>query len=36
VANNKKLFALFKDPRFSHLPSAEEAEVMRRTIPTTR
>ncbi len=36
VANNKKLFALFEDPRFAHLLSSEEAEVVRRTIPWTR
>lgn len=36
VANNKKLFALLDDPRFAHLVSSEEAEVIRRTIPWTR
>jgi len=36
VANNKKLFALFQDPRFAHLVTAQEAEVIRATIPWTR
>ncbi len=36
VANNKKLLALFQDPRFTHLVTSEEAEVIRRTIPWTR
>ncbi len=36
VANNKKLFALLADPRFAHLVTAEEAEVVNRTIPWTR
>lgn len=36
VANNKKLLALFEDPRFAHLLTSEEAEVIRRTIPWTR
>ena len=36
VANNKKLFALLGDPRFQHLVTAEEAEVIRATIPWTR
>jgi len=36
VANNKKLFALLGDPRFAHLVSAEELEVIRATIPWTR
>jgi len=36
VANNKKLFALFEDPRFAHLTTPEEREVVRRTIPWTR
>jgi Glutathionylspermidine synthase preATP-grasp len=36
VANNKKLFALFQDPRFDHLVSSEEADVIARTIPWTR
>jgi hypothetical protein len=36
VANNKKLFALFGDPRFSHLLQGDELEVIRDTIPWTR
>jgi glutathionylspermidine synthase len=36
VANNKKLFALFQDPRFTHLIEGEEADVIRDTIPWTR
>ncbi|MDP9293040.1 MAG: hypothetical protein M3O90_01225 [Actinomycetota bacterium] len=36
VANNKKLFALFQDARFSHLIQGEEAEVIAETIPWTR
>jgi glutathionylspermidine synthase len=36
VANNKKLFALFTDPRFAHLIEREEADVVRQTIPWTR
>jgi glutathionylspermidine synthase len=36
VANNKKLFALFQDPRFAHLVEGDEAEVIDRTIPWTR
>jgi hypothetical protein len=36
VANNKKLFALFQDPRFAHLIDGEEADVIRATIPWTR
>jgi hypothetical protein len=36
VANNKKLFALFQDPRFAHLIEGEEIEVIKRTIPWTR
>ena len=37
VANNKKLFALFQDPRFTYLvESHEEADVIRATIPWTR
>lgn len=36
VANNKKLFALLGDPRFSHLVDAEAADVVRETIPWTR
>jgi uncharacterized circularly permuted ATP-grasp superfamily protein len=36
VANNKKLFALLDDPRFSHLVEAREVEVIAATIPWTR
>jgi len=36
VANNKKLFALLDDPRFSHLVEPREAEVIQATIPWTR
>jgi hypothetical protein len=36
VANNKKLFALFDDPRFAHLVEPAAAEVIRETIPWTR
>ena len=36
VANNKKLFALFQDPRFSHLIEGDEADVIKGTIPWTR
>jgi hypothetical protein len=36
VANNKKLFALLDDPRFSHLVTKQEAEVIAETIPWTR
>jgi glutathionylspermidine synthase len=36
VANNKKLFALFQDPRFAHLVEGDEAEVVQKTIPWTR
>ncbi len=36
VANNKKLFALFGDPRFRHLIDGDEAEVIAATIPWTR
>ena len=36
VANNKKLFALFQDPRFAHLIQGDEADVIRETIPWTR
>ena len=36
VANNKKLFALFQDPRFSHLIEGDEADVINGTIPWTR
>ena len=36
VANNKKLFALLDDPRFAHLVSPREAEVISQTIPWTR
>jgi hypothetical protein len=36
VANNKKIFALLGDPRFSHLLDGDAAEVIERTIPWTR
>jgi glutathionylspermidine synthase len=36
VANNKKLLALFQDPRFAHLVEGDEAEVVQKTIPWTR
>lgn len=36
VANNKKLFALLDDPRFTHLVEPREAEVIAATIPWTR
>ena len=36
VANNKKLFALLDDARFSDLVKPPEAEVIARTIPWTR
>ena len=36
VANNKKLFALFQDPRFAHLVQGDEIEVISKTIPWTR
>jgi glutathionylspermidine synthase len=36
VANNKKLLALFGDPRFAHLIQGDEAEVVAKTIPWTR
>ena len=36
VANNKKLFALFCDPRFRHLIKGDEQEVIDATIPWTR
>jgi hypothetical protein len=36
VANNKKLFALLDDPRFSHLVEPAEREAVRATIPWTR
>ena len=36
VANNKKLFALFCDPRFAHLIQGDEQEVIDATIPWTR
>ena len=36
VANNKKLFALFQDPRFTYLVEGDEADVIRATIPWTR
>jgi Glutathionylspermidine synthase preATP-grasp len=36
VANNKKLFALFGDPRFAHLVQGDEEDVIKETIPWTR
>ena len=36
VANNKKLLALFQDPRFAHLLVRDEADLIARTIPWTR
>jgi len=36
VANNKKLFALFGDPRFAHLVQSDERDVLAATIPWTR
>jgi glutathionylspermidine synthase len=36
VANNKKLFALFGDPRFAHLIEGDERDVIDATIPWTR
>jgi glutathionylspermidine synthase len=36
VANNKKLFALLADPRFSHLVVDSERAVIAETIPWTR
>ena len=36
VANNKKLFALLDDSRFSHLVRPREAELISETIPWTR
>ncbi len=36
VANNKKLLALFQDPRFAHLVTSDEADVIAHTIPWTR
>jgi glutathionylspermidine synthase len=36
VANNKKLFALLDDSRFSHLVTPREAELIAETIPWTR
>jgi Glutathionylspermidine synthase preATP-grasp len=36
VANNKKLFALLQDPRFSHLVGERERRVIDETIPWTR
>jgi glutathionylspermidine synthase len=36
VANNKKLFAYFQDPRFAHLVKDDEREVIEKTIPWTR
>jgi glutathionylspermidine synthase len=36
VANNKKLLALFQDPRFAHLIEGDETEIVEKTIPWTR
>jgi hypothetical protein len=36
VANNKKLLALFQDPRFAHLIEGDEVEVVQKTVPWTR
>jgi uncharacterized circularly permuted ATP-grasp superfamily protein len=36
VANNKKLLALFQDPRFAHLIEGDEKEVVEKTVPWTR
>ena len=36
VANNKKLFALLSDPRFTHLVEDKERRVIDETIPWTR
>ena len=36
VANNKKLFALFGDPRFAHLIQGDELDAIKETIPWTR
>jgi Glutathionylspermidine synthase preATP-grasp len=36
VGNNKKLFALFQDPRFAHLLEGDEPDVVAKTIPWTR
>jgi glutathionylspermidine synthase len=36
VANNKKLLALFQDPRFANLVEGDELEVIHKTIPWTR
>jgi glutathionylspermidine synthase len=36
VANNKKLLALFQDPRFAHLIEGDEIEVVQKTVPWTR
>jgi uncharacterized circularly permuted ATP-grasp superfamily protein len=36
VANNKKLLALFQDPRFAHLIEGDEREVVEKTVPWTR
>src|SRR5918992_4832031 len=36
VANNKKLFALLQDPRFTHLVGERERRVIDETIPWTR
>jgi glutathionylspermidine synthase len=36
VANNKKLLALFQDPRFAHLIEGDAQEVVQKTVPWTR
>ena len=36
VANNKKIMALFQDPRFAHLIEGDEVEVVQKTVPWTR
>jgi len=36
VANNKKLLALFQDPRFAHYIEGDEQEVVQKTVPWTR
>jgi hypothetical protein len=36
VANNKKILALLGDPRFAHLVTSEEADVIAHTVPWTR
>jgi glutathionylspermidine synthase len=36
VANNKKLLALFQDPRFARYIEGDEQEVVQKTVPWTR